>query len=206
MDTKTLQFSKTSIPANYKINLKDSCQMNWMEERTEPLFKVFFSTITTFLKFRQSKDAGKVALNVIDFKNNFLMAGIVSYHAPEDDSDENESKGNWSLEFTFNKDDLEGISTVYDIMCTEFVQIAEKELYNMMHSRFSDSEYIYSMLITLVQTMKSFLDANAKENEIVEVEIPNYVIFSVTIEDGEKVTSITPGEILKQQIKDDTIL
>ena len=62
------------------------------------------------------------------------------------------------------------------------------------------------MYCEAVNVLVQWLDTNAKEDETVELVHPGVFTAVVAVENGTKVMSIVPGEIIKQMIKSDNIL
>ena len=64
-----------------------------------------------------------------------------------------------------------------------------------------------SIMFTVgIDTIKEFLDVNATEGEDIDVVMPGVFTASVSVENGIKYMTITPGEAIKQIIKGDSIL
>ena len=65
---------------------------------------------------------------------------------------------------------------------------------------------MYDSCIIMIDTIIQILDAEAVEGEVVDIVIPGYVTFSVSIEGDEKVFAITPDGVMKAIIKDDAAI
>ena len=201
------ELMETSFPANYKINIAEHYFANWLEDYTADLGKAIFTAMADFLKFHESKNSGKVGLKIVDFKGNFIAGGIVSFVEPEEVEGEeaSDAKGNWTLDLTFDQSDFD-FPDVYDSMNVEFGQILGNRIYDFMKARFYQNDMALNFVIDYFYTIHQYLDTNCKDDEVTELEIPGYFVASVGIEDGEKVFSIVPGEIIKQSIKDDVAI
>lgn len=202
--SKTFQISETSIPAQVSINLKDDLGLIWLESRTEDLYRVFFSSVADFLKSKQSKEANRIGFRLKDDNGKFKFGAILNFQKPEDDSEED--SGNWYLEFTFYESDMENLDVELDNFDTTFNSIIVKNSLEMMYARFRSVDFMYGALNVAIDTLIKFLDTNASETETVDVSQRGIFIASVAIEDGEKVMSIVPGEVIKQIIKNDSAL
>lgn len=210
-EQKFISIEETQLPAQLKINLQQNHFIQWIETNTAGFYRVVFTAIPLFLRNHASKDAGKVGFKVIDFKGNFIMGAIDSYHAPENDADDNgeESKGSWSLEFTFNESDLSDIqpNQIFDSMNNEFIQIYERQLWEINRGRFCGDEIKHTMLTESLYTLHDFMDKNTKEDGTeFSIGLDGYFIATSAMEDGERIISIVPGSIAKQCIKDDSVL
>ena len=85
-------------------------------------------------------------------------------------------------------------------------KMANDEAFRIAGARFNQVKYIHIIFGCIVDTIIDFLDANASESEDVSVTLNGVFTASVAIENGIKVMSIVPGEIIKQIIKEDSIL
>ena len=200
-----VQLKESAIPTNFKINLREHYHMTFEEQRVEAYGKAIMTTIAEFLRSNESKDAGKVGFKIVDFKGNMVVGGIVTYIEPAPTNEDEEVKGNWTLDLTFDYNDFD-FPTVYDNMNGEFEQIMERQMSEFVHARFFERHTIHKFAIDFFETIKTFLDTNCLEDDVFEVELPGFFIASVGIEDGEKVMSIVPGEVMKQHIKDDAAI
>jgi len=166
-------------------------------------FKVFDSVIlgiTDYLALAKSKkQSTAVAIN--DLKGNLLFAGIVAYHENENE----EMPGNWSYEFTFDPEDIKDAKVVNstDGQITRFVQTAASNQYNMY---FGNPTMIQVTLETFANTLKRWLDQNAREGEEVSVIEEGFFVASAVVENGEKVFSVVPDGAMKKIIKDDAAI
>lgn len=198
----TVQVDQTGIPTNLRINLKEY-GMLWMESETPMIYRVLFSTMATYLKTVQTKSIEKQAFVIKDMKGQFKIAAIMTYHKP---TDGDEDKGNWSLEFTLNEEDLDNIETIHDNFNDAFFMVANKEVYNANNGRFKSSKHCTDLFCELIDVLVNYLDDNAKQDDVLEVEVPGVFVASVGVEKGKKVMGIVPGEIIRQIVKSDDIL
>ena len=65
---------------------------------------------------------------------------------------------------------------------------------------------MFDACILVVDTLVQVLDREAKDGEVVDVELPGYFTASVSVEGGEKVFALTPDGHQKEIIKDDSVL
>lgn len=179
------------------------------DDRPERIVKAFFASSAAYLsKVKVSKADEAVALVLVDVTGNFKFAGIVEYHENKDNPDE---PGNWSYVMTFDKktlDTLEKHKTVKKFLYSAdaFKAVFDKVSYDVAALQFQHQTYMFDACLLVIDTLLQVLDREAKEDEIVDIEMPGYFTASVSVEDGEKVFAITPDGHMKQVIKDDTEL
>lgn len=203
--SKTFNLNQCSIPGQYAINVRDRYMMNFSDSRTSDMFRVAFTAVADVLKIHQDKNVARNGLIIKDTKGEFKFGAIMTYRKPEEG--EEEDSGNWYLEFTFDEADMQGLDEVREVPSPEFTMAANQECYNIIGFRFKDTTCMYQLVECVIDTIKEFLDANATDDGQ-EVELVSNGVFtaSVVVEDGTKIMSIVPGEIIKQLIKGDSIL
>lgn len=179
------------------------------DDRPERIVKAFFASSAAYLsKVKVSKADEAVALILTDVAGNFKFAGIVEYHENDENPDE---PGNWSYVMTFNSkdvDNLEKHKTVKKMLYSSdtFKAVFDKVAYDVAGIQFQHETYMFDACLLVIDTLLQVLDREAKEGEVVDIELPGYFTASVAVEDGEKVFAITPDGHMKQIIKDDTAL
>lgn len=199
-----IELTNSGISSNYSCNLKEKFSMRWIENQTPSLYRILFSTIAQYLKLNQSKANHKSVFTLKDAKGNFKLGAIMTYHKPEEDAEDD--KGNWTLEFTLDPDDVVEADFACDNHRDDFFAIASTEAYTTINARFLDSQICNNMYCEAVDVLVQWLDTNAKEDETIELVHPGVFTAVVAVENGTKVMSIVPGEIIKQMIKSDSIL
>ena len=176
------------------------------DDRPERVIKTFFAGVSSYLSKRKvSKEDEAVALILQDTAGNFKFAGIVEYFPNLENPDE---AGNWSYVMTFNEDDvvdLEKRKTVKKLLAGDeaFKSIMDKTAYDIGGFVFEREIYIYDSCLLVIDTILQVLDHEAKEGEIVDVEMPGYFKASVAVENGKKIFSIVPDGHMKQLVKSD---
>lgn len=179
------------------------------DDRPERIVKAFFAASAAYLsKVKVSKADEAVALVLTDIAGNFKFAGIVEYHENEENPDE---PGNWSYVMTFEEKTLETIEKSKSLKkllysSDAFKAVFDKVAYDVAAIQFQHQTYMYDACLLVVDTLLQVLDREAKDGEIVDIELPGYFTASVSVEDGEKVFAVTPDGHMKQIIKDDTAL
>lgn len=176
------------------------------DSRPDRLVKTFFVAVSAFISKRKVSKADEATAFVLqDLSGNFRFAAIVEYHINEQNPDE---PGNWSYVMTFNENDLieiEKRKTVNKFLLGDdaFKSIIDKVAYDIGGFAFDHETIIYESCNLVIDSILQVLDAEAKEGEVVDIDLPGYVTVSVAIENGEKVFSITPNAHLKVLIKSD---
>lgn len=189
--------NETSIPVGVT-TLAASAGMRFDAPDVERLYTTLMSSISTFLFDKKDKNV-KTCVKVQDTEGNFYLAGIVEYHAPTDE----DVPGNWSYVLTNKEEDLADCQNDYDIADLAFNTVALTSAHVFGKMDFENYAYLHSLFIICVKALIEWLDANAKEGEIVEVECPKSLLASVAIEGKEKVFAFTPSAEMKAMIKDD---
>lgn len=201
---KTFNIEECSIPGSCAANLKNDFGILYNDYEIPDMYRVLFSAITTSLNTCRTKKTDKVGFVLFDTDSKFIMGAIAYFIKPED-SDEEDS-GNWYLEMTFDESDLEGCDIKISSESDLFIQSMAHHLKEIVSGRFENVPIMHRSNTYLINTLKDFLDVNATEGEEVEVTLRGVFTASVIVEDGAKVMSIVPGEIIKQAIKKDAIL
>lgn len=208
-DVINVTLKESQLPSELKIRLQQGYYFGWSEEHTEGFYRVIFSAISLFLKNHASKDAGKVGIRIIDLKGNFIFGAIQSYHEPDTSETETEgedAKGSWSLEYTFDESDFTEMKLVFDSHNNEFIQVLERQLWEINKGRFGSDEIKQIMLTESCQTLHDFAVKNCKEGVEFNLTLDGFFTITSAVEDGEVVLAMIPGAITKQAIKDDAIL
>ena len=190
-----MKLMETSISTNYTEAVKSALAYHIQPQYTDDLLAIGFKSIANFMQL--VKEKSKVGFAIKDQNETFLFAAVVNYH-PGDETDE-ESVGNYTFEFTFDEDDLEGIK-VYDYRDDKFKKIVKTVAYDHIGMRFKNDEYLISVFQYLFKVLIDWLKTNDGEVE--------HSVFVATsgVEDDEKVMSIVPDGVLKRLIKDDASL
>lgn len=202
--SKTFEFTETSIPTMFQVDLRENFGISWVDSRAPDFYRTMFATIADVLKLNQSKDHPRIGLTMKDDKGNFKMGAILVFQQPDEGAEED--SGNWYLEMTFNEEDMNDLSVSLDNHSDVFVRCASIEASNICYGRFRSTEVMYNMMDTAINEIFKFLDKNASDTEEVEVTLRGIFTASVAVENGIKIMSIVPGEYIKQIIKNDSAL
>lgn len=166
----------------------------------EDTMKVPVHAISKYLGLKKNRNDNGTALVLKDEKGNFILAGVVRYHKPEQE----DQAGNWSYEFTFNKEDVKDAHQ-YLVTDAAFMEV----LQNVATSHsivFTDMEFAYDIIIGFFNALKNVLEENVTPTEECEIESEGFFIATSAIEGDEKVYSIIPSGEMKRLIKDDSTL
>ena len=202
-------FEETEMKQTLVINADSMGYALDTDDRPERLIKTVITSFAVYLSHRKvSKADEATALVLQDINGNFKFASIVEYHINESNPDE---PGNWSFVMTFNKDDLEDLEkrkTVkkYLVGDDTFRRIIDKCGYDVGGLQFERDTFYHDSCIMVIDTLTQVLDHEAKEGEVVDIEMPGYFTMSVAVENGTKIFSITPDGQLKALIKSDVAL
>lgn len=195
-----MKLTETTLLQNTSKNLFNN-KINVDPNEVPFIIDSLIASFGEFLGMNKIKD-GKVGLALEDLKGNFKMGGIVGYTANEDA----DMPGSWWLELTFDGEDLKDVTTKFKTTDTTFQTNFTNVCHKLHHMYYQAPELIQTMIITVVDSIISWLDENAKENEEVTLELPNYFVATVAVENGEKIMSITPDGNIKRLVKDDELL
>lgn len=205
----TKAYEETEMHQAFVVNANSQGYTFGDDDRPERIVKGFFAATAAYLsKVKVSKADEAVALVLTDTAGNFKFASIVEYHENNDNPDE---PGNWSYVMTFDSkalDNIEKNKGLKKLLYTSnaFGAVFDKVAYDVAGIQFMHQNYMIDASILVIDTLLQVLDREAKEGEIVDIELPGYFTASVSVEDGEKVFAITPDGHMKQIIKDDTAL
>jgi len=184
-----MKFNESAIPANYSEIVKRE-KYAIPSQFAEVIFTIGFKAAANFLSIVKTKT--KTALKIDDVDGNFILAFVTNYHANDDTS----MPGNYSLEVTFDIDDIES-AKVFEMSDATFKKVLKSEALSEARMNFKSSE---DLIKTFKYAFKSLLDW-LKINEG-EIEHGAFVAVSGS-EDDEKVYSVVPDGVIKRLIKDD---
>ena len=203
---KEINFENSAISAELTYNLMEHHNMSFPADRVSGLYRVIFFTIADVLKNKKNKSNPRIGFVLKDNNGEFKFGAILIYHAPEDSNNDDDDRGNYTLEFTLDAKDMEDLDVVYDNHSDAFITSSTITAYNIMTARFMNGQYCNDIFCEAIDTFVKFMDANASETE--EVVFVNKGVFTatITVENGEKNINIVPGDMVKQYIKGDSSL
>ena len=200
MSTKTIEFKDSSIADVFSAYIYDARNMFVPHDSVGDLYRVVFNTIATLLKYQRNKNKPNIGFKLMNDAGEFKLGAILSFHAPEGETDDT---GNWTLTFTFNEADMQGLDDVYDNYSDMFFTVANQEVQAAMNGGFATTEYCTYLFVSCIEVLQQQLDTLASGGEDVDITMPGIFMAGVGFEDGEKVYYVTPGHNIKQLIKDD---
>ena len=192
---------KTSeLPANFVLGAQKE-NIIWEAINVNPFYSGLFAAMGEFLSIQKNTEK-KSALVIKNIKGDFLMAAIISYHVTEEETSEETTPDNWYLAFTTFEEDIKDIECVYSSNDLSFQTVLSTCLHSLYGIRFVFPQYIHTLIVTAIESLINWLDANAKADEVTEIECEGYFVASVAVEGDEKVIAITPSGELKKLIKE----
>ena len=202
-------YEDTQMKQAFVINANSLGYTYGDDDRPLRVMKAFFTAVSAYLsKNKIAKTDEATALVLTDTAGNFKFGAIVQYHENAENPDE---PGNWSYTMTLNEEDLQDLErtkTVKKLLVGDmaFQSTMDKAAYDVAGIMFKHDSYIFDACTLCIETIIQVLDAEAKPNEVVDIEMPGYFVASVAIENGEKVFSIVPDGHMKSIIKEDVAL
>lgn len=199
-------YTDSGIANHYANNLMNRYRMEVWEQTCSDIYRVVFSTLADLLKDESTRNPkSKIAAALYDEKGVFKIGAILTYRAP--DEDEEEDSGNYYLEMTFDESDIEGIENVFSNHSSPtFDLFAARNMSTICSAVFKEKRWITILFCTAIDTLREFLDTNASEEEDIDVVMRGVFTASVTVKNGIKIMTIVPGEVIKQIVKNDSIL
>lgn len=170
------------------------------DEIMNDTMKVPVHAFSKYLGIKKNREDNGTALVLRDEKGNFMLAGVVRYHAPEKE----DQAGNWSYEFTFDEEDVKEAHQ-YVVTDAAFMEVLQgvATSHNIM---ITDMEFALDLIVGFFAAIKNVLDQNVTAAEEFEIESEGFFIATAAVEGDEKVFSIVPSGEMKRLIKDDSTL
>lgn len=169
----------------------------------DSITKIIFNGITDYLALGKNKTVPQVVL-VQDIKGNNIAFGCVRYC--ESDSEE-DGEGSWEYFWSFNTEDIPENATVYTIDNEAVLKVIARRGHNMCKMVVGVLNYLSIATVLIMNAIHDTLDQqNVANGETFTLDLPGYFEASVSVENGEKVFSITPKEEMKVLIKDDSLI
>ena len=205
--TRKIEMNESQYPNFLTMKFGENDNLVWQNNFTSRFVTALITSIPSYMKYKM-QGTEKVSFKVSDFNGSFVFGSILTYEPGEED--EEDSKGSFNLQFTFNEEDFKeesGSSTVYDIMNNEFMQILEKKLWEINGGKFKNVDDAGKMLIVyrVLEYLHEFMKQNASEEEF--TVFVDGILETTSIKEGDSIiVTILPGEVTKQQVKDDAVL
>jgi hypothetical protein len=192
-----MEFNSTNLPHNMSHGLYNEKGYDVGEAHIEKIFTVIFNGVAGILKDQKSKD------NPVTFCITELDGKPVAFATVEYFDAEGENPGNWSMVWGFNPDDIPENATRIDLQNDLTHSYFREVAGNKYGMKFHDRTSIVTLITYAMEQLYKWLDENAKEGEVVEIELDSVFTAKVEIVDGVKVFAIDPAVEIKTIIKDD---
>jgi len=189
----------SSIPGEMKSSVAIDLYYDWDPADTEIIYTCLWTAISKYLFIMKKPENGKVALKFSDYKGNMLMAAIVTYHEPEDES----MAGNWTLEYSLDPEDLKGINPILESNSNAFHKYFSDVALKLYHYKFLNAAFQEDIAQIAIRLLIECLDRNATAEEEYAIELPNVFVAKVRVEDGKKYFGIEASSKMSQLIKGD---
>lgn len=191
-----MEFTSTNLPHNISHGLYHEKGYDVAESHVDKLFYVIFYGTANLLKDLKSQDKPTTFM-ITGLKDKPVAAATVEYF------DNKDNPGNWSLTWTFNPDDIPENTSKVDLQddnTHSYFRVIAGEKYGM---KFYDRTSIVTLITYCMEQLYKWLDENAKEDAVTEIELDSIFNAKVEVVDGVKVFAIDPAGEVKTIIKDD---
>jgi hypothetical protein len=195
-----MEFSSTNLPHNVSHGLYNQKGYDLAESHIDKLYYILFYGVASVLKDNRSKDC-PTTFTISEANGKPIAAATVEYFDGEGDN-----PGNWSLVWTFDPADIPANANKIDLqndLTHSYFRTIAGEKWGM---RFYDRTAIVSLITYSVEQLFKWLDENAKEGEVVEIDLEGVFNAKVEVVDGKKVMAIDPDGEVKTIIKDDSAI
>lgn len=200
-------FEETEMGQTFMINANtNGYALPNSNDVPQRMYESFIAATSKFLSLVKKKDE-VAALVLTTTSGSYKFGAWVEFHENENPDE----PGNWSYTMSFNEEDLASVEKTKQVKKylygdNSFMRVYDDCCYDIGAIQFNSSGYMYDSCIIMVDTIIQILDAEAVEGEVVDIVLPGYVTFSVSIEGDEKVFAVTPDGAMKAVIKDDAAI
>lgn len=195
-----MEFASTNLAHNVAHGLYNEKGYDVGETHVEKLYYTLFYGVAHVLKDNKSKEA-PTTFTITELSGKPVAAATVEYFEGEGNN-----PGNWSLVWTFNPDEIPENGVKFDLqndLTHSYFRSIAGDKYGM---RFRDRTAVVALMTYIVEQLYKWLDENAKEGEVVEIELDNIFTAKVEVVDGVKVFAVDPSGEVKTIIKDDSAI
>jgi len=195
-----MEFNSTNLPHMISRGLYDEKGYDVAETHIDKLYYTLFFGVANILKDNKSKEAPTTFM-ITEVSGKPVAAATVEYFDGKGDN-----PGNWSLVWTFDPETIPKEGTKLDLqndLTHSYFRVIAGDKYGM---KFYDRTSIVTLMTYVVEQLYKWLDENAKEGEVVEIELDGIFNAKVEIVDGKKVFAIEPMGEVKTIIKDDSAI
>jgi len=198
----TYSIFDTSMPKSWSEEMMYEFEWDLRPEFLPKILECIFIATSEVLSSAKLIDK-PVALVYRKANKEVVAAAVVQFFPNDEDPTK---PGNWSLVWTFDEKDIPENAQI--------IEGTDPNVYVYFRavagSRFSfeyDALDVINVLnIASIGAVKKWLDENAKENDVICVEIENVFQARVAVEGGVKIFAIEPAGEIKMLIKDDAAI
>ena len=190
----------TKLPLNWSERCSTEYNFSVADAHFDKICYVIFKAVAGLLSNTKSKT--EPTTFVLDNLGKEVANATVEFIADDNDS----ANGSWTLSWSFDSEDIPtNAKKIYlsDINTHPYFNAAGTAKYGLS---FASSADLVAVVTCTIEEIRKYLDENAKEGDIVGVEMPEVFEAKVTIENGVKVFSIEPAGEIKMNIKDDSAI
>ena len=201
MEDKKMRLKESKLPQMYSKALYEEKLYNISPAHADKLYDVLFTGVANLLNHTKTQDH-PVAYIINAVNGNFLAGAVCQFFPNEDQS----NPGNWSLIWTFDEKDIPENALkmgLNDIQTHSYFREVAGAKYNM---QFKTTDCCVNCIAYTLIQLKKWLDENAKEDMVEEIEMDGVFVARVGVEDGVKVFTIEPAGEVKNLIKDDAAI
>ena len=193
------KFKETSIPELYCKALAERL-LNLGPEHAEKIYTVLFDAVTEALsKFKDQNSKKGIAFRTMD--GSFIAGATISYVG---DGSDDSATGQWNYSWTVDEKDMEDVCDPIDIRSNSLMNQMFTQVGLRLYSfKFYDGDVAATMMNFCMETLINWLRDNAKDGEVLTIELEGVFNASVEVVDGEIEIGIVPDGKVKQLIKDD---
>ena len=195
----TYNIYDTSMPSA----LNEIClyEYSWdiRPEFAPKMLECIFITTSEILSSAKLMDK-PVALVYRKPNKEMVAAAIVQFFPNNDDPSK---PGNWSLVWTFNESDIPENANIMEGTDNNVYVYYRAVAGSKFNFEYDGTDVINLLNVLCLGEVKKWLDENAKENDIVCMNLDNVFQARVSVENGIKVFAIEPAGEIKMLIKDD---
>lgn len=200
---------ESTLPNEINKRLEINHGFGWSESLTVDTLSDFFQAMVKFLSVRKSKDI-PVVLELRDINGGFHFAAYVAFLNQQES---NSDVGSWSLNFTFDANDIESDWKKYDfIQDTEATMIFYDTTYTNsgITWRFeanteddvTNEGSVAQIIPVLIDALADYMRMNVNTNP--ELDISGLISFRAENLNNGVYIGVTPSPTLKQLIKNDS--
>ena len=188
----------TKLPITWSDRCNNEFNYSVAEAHFDKVCFIIFKAVAGLLS--NAKNKSNPTTFIVDYLGKEIASATVEYFADENDA----ANGSWAMSWSFDPEDIPANATkIYltNADCHPYFNGAGSAKYGMT---FASSGDLIAVVSCTLEEIKKYLDENAKEGDIVGIEMPEVFQARVTVENGVKVFSLEAAGEIKMDIKDDS--